>query len=103
MRHFSARANSAAGGRKETFRNRNYIVYVSTDGGEYRLWLDVASSTSGVFQGEFGSTYSFYTVASDNVGNTEEAPTAPDAETTVGAAVGPLDIELNVHAGLFGV
>ncbi len=60
-----------------------YDIYVSDNGGAYQLFLKGTTQTSAVFVGELDHTYRFYSVATDNVGNRETAPTTPDAETTV--------------------
>jgi RHS repeat-associated protein len=59
-----------------------YDVYVSTDGSSYTLWK-ATPDTSAIFTGVYGHTYSFYSVAKDNVGYVELAPTSPDATTTL--------------------
>ena len=65
----------------------SYTIYVSADGGPYIAWLTNTTLTSAPYQGQFGQTYSFYSVATDNVGNVEPIPAAAEATTTVGAAV----------------
>ncbi|NIQ99307.1 MAG: hypothetical protein GTN78_03790, partial [Gemmatimonadales bacterium] len=64
---------------------RDYTIYVSDDGGPYTTWLDSIAETCGEYQGLWGHTYSFYSVARDNVGNREPAPSPlePDASTLV--------------------
>lgn len=44
-------------------------------------------ATEAVFVGQPGSTYRFYSIATDNVGHREEAPAQPDAQTEVFATV----------------
>ncbi len=61
----------------------SYDIYVSDNGGAYSLWLDDTSNTQAEFLGEQGHNYAFYSVATDNVGHVEDAPTVPDSETTV--------------------
>ncbi len=56
----------------------SYDIYVSDNGGAYILWLDDTNAISATFVGEHGHTYSFYSVATDNAGHVEEAPTVPD-------------------------
>ncbi|MBE9234462.1 DUF4114 domain-containing protein [Anabaena aphanizomenioides LEGE 00250] len=60
-----------------------YDVYVATDGGEYVLWQEDTTETSATYNGEEGKSYSFYSVATDNLGLIETAPTQADATTTV--------------------
>lgn len=64
-----------------------YDIYVSQDGQPYVLWLNQTKDTTREFSGQWGSTYRFYSVARDNVGNVESAPTTPDAVTTVATLV----------------
>jgi hypothetical protein len=61
----------------------NYDIYVSMDGEPYTLWLDDTSETQADFHGSFDRSYAFFSVATDNVGHREEAPTAPDAVTVL--------------------
>lgn len=74
-----------------------YDIYVSTDGGPFELWLDGTSETSATFSGEMEHTYSFYSVALDNVRHRESAPTTPDAETTVPDQVPPSVVQVLVR------
>src|SRR5262249_5216268 len=56
-------------------------VYVSVDGGDYQIWLNQTTDTTGVYQGEPGHTYKFLALATDNAGNHEMPPagvSAPD-------------------------
>ena len=65
----------------------DYDVYVSDSGGAYAPWLTHTTATSGVFSGQHGHTYGFYTVARDHAGHTEAAPANPDALTQVIAPI----------------
>ena len=49
----------------------SYNIYVSDDGGAFRLWLTNTVTTSATFTGQDGHTYGFYSVATDNAGNEE--------------------------------
>jgi RHS repeat-associated protein len=60
-----------------------YNVYVSDDGGPYTLWQDESTATSAVYNGQNGHNYSFYSVATDNVGNVQPTLAAAQASTTV--------------------
>ena len=60
-----------------------YDIYVSENGGAFARWLVNATATSAIYQGNFGSTYAFYSIAVDQAGNREAAPGTPDAQTTV--------------------
>jgi len=62
---------------------RSFRVFVSRDLGAFVPWLVNTASTSAIYTGESGHTYSFFSVATDNVGNSEAAPTHPDAITQV--------------------
>ena len=60
-----------------------YYVYASADTTiGYDLWL-VTGATSGVFDGENGTTYHFYVVAEDSVGNMEVKSPVSEAQTYV--------------------
>ena len=61
----------------------SYDIYVSDNGGEYTLWLNDTTATTNNYSGVNGHTYTFYSVAVDQRGNSEFAPGTPDATTTV--------------------
>jgi len=65
----------------------SYDIYVSDDGGPYTLWLSHTTVTSADFAGQPKHAYAFYSVARDNVGNVESAPTDHDAITYVEGAL----------------
>jgi hypothetical protein len=58
-----------------------YDVYVSVDSGPFTLWQDDTTASSATYSGSFGRTYSFYSVAADNVGHVELPPELADAST----------------------
>ena len=60
----------------------SYTIYESEDSGPY-TWLTTTSQTSMPFTAQVGHTYSFYSVATDNVGNIQPTPTAAQASTTI--------------------
>jgi len=60
-----------------------YDVFVSVDGGAFEPWLEIEPTTSATFEATPGSTYEFYSVAHDAVGNVELKPPSPEASTTV--------------------
>jgi RHS repeat-associated protein len=60
-----------------------YTIYVSANGTPFVAWLTNTNTTSGTFVGSPGYTYSFYSVATDNVGNVQPTPTSAQATTTV--------------------
>jgi uncharacterized repeat protein (TIGR01451 family) len=73
----------------------DYDVFVSSDGANYARWLQRAPQTSAMFTGVPGTTYSFYTVARDNVGHEEPAIAIADASTTVNT---PFTLGLTVES-----
>ena len=66
---------------------KDYTLYVSTNGGTYTAWMSNETGTLTTVTGQPGSTYAFYTIAQDKTGNTEEAPTEPDAITYIDESV----------------
>jgi hypothetical protein len=62
---------------------QDYTIYVSEDGGPYTIWVANTTATSGTFVGRGGKTYSFYSVARDQVGNMEDADQSADATTSI--------------------
>lgn len=60
-----------------------FDVFAAIDGGAYTPWLTRTRLTGSLYEGAFGHTYRFYSVATDAAGNTERAPAFPDATTTV--------------------
>jgi Ca2+-binding RTX toxin-like protein len=65
-----------------------YDIYLSENGGPFVPWLLGTALTSAVFSGVNGQRYSFYSVATDNVGFIEAAPASSDTTTTVTIASG---------------
>jgi len=63
----------------------DYTIFVSEDGGPFTPFLVNTAATSAHFLGTCGKSYRFYSVARDATGNVEDAPGAPDAETTLTA------------------
>jgi hypothetical protein len=57
-----------------------YEIYVSTDNSPYVLYASTNESIVN-FQGDYGKTYKFYSIAVDRVGNKENSPATPDATT----------------------
>jgi subtilase family serine protease len=62
---------------------RDYTIYVATDGGPFTPWLTDTTLTEASYLGEVGHSYAFYSVARDNAGFVEAAPTTADAQTAV--------------------
>jgi len=54
----------------------NYTIYVSTNSGAYSAWLVTTTATSATFTGAAGNTYTFYSMATDNVGLSQQTPGA---------------------------
>jgi len=54
----------------------SYDVYVSRDGANYERWLERATGSESLYNGEPGVRYRFYTVGRDGVGNREREPSA---------------------------
>ncbi|MDX1928507.1 MAG: RHS repeat-associated core domain-containing protein [Pirellulaceae bacterium] len=61
----------------------SYDIFVSIDGNPYQAWLTNTTSTSATYIGSTGHSYAFYSVAEDNVGNVEVAPSTSDAQTWI--------------------
>jgi len=63
-----------------------YTIYVSENGGAFTIWRDGTTDTSGLFAGQPGKTYSFYSVARDKANNAEAAKTVAEATTSVASS-----------------
>jgi RHS repeat-associated protein len=57
-----------------------FDIFVSDNGGTFTPFLTATTQTSAAFNGQFGHSYAFYSVATDNVGHRQATPT--DAEAT---------------------
>jgi hypothetical protein len=64
----------------------SYTVYVSDNGAPYTAWLANTTLISAMFDAQDGHAYSFYSVATDNVGNVQPIPASAQASTVVDAA-----------------
>ncbi len=53
---------------------KSVTVFVSEDGGDYQIWLDQTTATSGIYNGQAGHMYQFLALATDNAGNVEPPP-----------------------------
>ena len=60
-----------------------YDLFVSDNERAYELWLPKTTATSGFFVGNPGHQYSFYSIATDKVGNMESPPAQPDVVVTL--------------------
>jgi len=72
-----------------------YTIYVSSDDGPFEPWLRHTTETSATFPAEPGHSYALYSIAEDNVGNSEEAPAAPDVQTYVPIVPPPVTVSLS--------
>ncbi len=61
----------------------SFNVLVSDNGGTFTPLLSNTKLTSTAFTGQVGHTYQFFSVATDNVGNLQPLPTAPQAKISV--------------------
>jgi RHS repeat-associated protein len=61
----------------------SYNVFVSDDGGPFTPFVTDTIATSATFTGQYGHTYGFYSVATDNVGNVQAIPISAQATTQV--------------------
>ncbi len=61
----------------------SYDIFVSINNAPFIPWLRNTTLRGAVYKGEFGNSYAFYSVAKDFAGNIEEAPSVPDAVTSV--------------------
>ncbi len=80
-------------GRDDISGVRGFTIYVSADGEAYLPYLKNEADTSYLFIGEPGTTYRFYSVATDKAGNVEAPPQAPDtnpdATVTISTSLDP--------------
>ena len=51
---------------------KHVTVYVAEDGGDFKIWQQQTTDTSGVYVGRSGHTYEFLALATDNAGNKEQ-------------------------------
>lgn len=62
----------------------SYNIYVAQNSGDYQLWKQFDALTDSVqYQGWYGNSYAFYSIAIDSAGNRELAPLVPDAVTSI--------------------
>jgi hypothetical protein len=62
---------------------RSVTILASDNGGPYTAWLSNTASAAVLFTGQPGHTYSFFSQATDLVGNVEPAKNSAEATTTV--------------------
>src|SRR4030095_13978040 len=70
-------------GRNAGWGPASYTIFVSENGGPFVPFLADTAAMSETFVGRDGSSYAFYSVARDVLGNAEGSPTTPDATTRV--------------------
>jgi RHS repeat-associated protein len=59
----------------------SYNIFVSMNGSAYSVWLPATTLTSSTYTGAVGNTYSFYSIATSNVGTVQKAPGAAQSIT----------------------
>ncbi len=62
---------------------KDYTIYLSDNGSAYQPALNHIKTSPATLHGVPGHTYTFYSIARDNVGNIESAPVSPDSTLTV--------------------
>ncbi|HEY3281284.1 MAG TPA: dockerin type I domain-containing protein, partial [Armatimonadota bacterium] len=87
---------------------RDYSIYVSENGAAPVVWQHHTGATTAKFTGKAGKSYAFYSLATDNAGNTEGLHATPDATTRVpgvGVKLGDanLDGKLSVQDVILGL
>jgi trimeric autotransporter adhesin len=81
---------------------RDFTVYVKQDNGPYRVWrLNTPTTTDTLVppKDHLFHTFTFYSVARDQIGNMEAPPSVPDATTQSTTAVGTDPVTLLELAG----
>ncbi|OQY03290.1 MAG: hypothetical protein B6I22_11950 [Desulfobacteraceae bacterium 4572_123] len=68
-----------------------YTIYVQDNTGGFQPWLTSTTETAAMFYGLPGHSYAFYSIATDNAGHVEAAPSAPDATTQVALIKGDIN------------
>jgi RNAse (barnase) inhibitor barstar len=68
----------------------NYTIYVSDNGGAYTSWKRDTQLTEEVYKGVAGHSYKFYSVATDNAGNTQATPIEAQATILVNGGAGSI-------------
>ena len=79
-----------------------FDVYVSENGGRYRLWLQNTTLFEAEYAGVATSTYDFITIARDNVGNAEPDSKLPDASRPLATIGGPYQLREGIATRLNG-
>ncbi|MEY2556640.1 MAG: hypothetical protein QOE34_65, partial [Verrucomicrobiota bacterium] len=61
----------------------SYTIYVSENGGAFRIWLENTTLTSAFYDATPNASVAFYSVAHDGAGNIEAAHASPDATVSL--------------------
>ena len=61
----------------------DFSIFVSENSGPYSEWISYTTNTTGIFPGQSGTTYAFYSMTRDLAGNQEDPPVVPDTVTMV--------------------
>lgn len=78
-----------------------YDIYMSVNEGPFLLWQKSTPASEGRFLGNPDSTYSFFSIAHDAVGNSEPIKTEADASTTITVSTEDDVADLPVQFELF--
>lgn len=79
----------------------NYDIYLAVNDGPFLLWQKSTPASEGRFVGHPDSTYSFFSVAHDAVGNSEPIKTVADASTTITVSTEEGVVDLPLQYELF--
>ena len=63
---------------------KSYAIYYSKNGQPFEILKNYVVGTTYSFDGELDQSYSFFTIATDNVGNIEDMKTVGDSQITLG-------------------
>lgn len=76
---------------------RNYVIYYSKNGQPFEVLKSYVTGTTYSFDGELDQSYSFFTIATDNVGNVEDMKTMGEAQITLGVNQNELFNEISIY------
>jgi RHS repeat-associated protein len=71
---------------------QSFDIFVSKNNGPFTLWRSRTSLTSDFYRVDPGNSYSFYSIARDQVGNVEDPPAVADATTFVLTESGTVEV-----------
>src|ERR1017187_6758223 len=71
--------------------------FVATDNGPYTTWLASTTLTTATFSGSSGHSYSFYSLATDNVGNRQQTPGQAQTTTVIGVTAPTISFSVPNH------